>query len=448
MSAINDELRAISDSASETLKALLQMAGIVGKPEEHNKVRKLAQNTKKLFNATLDNRNLSLLYKGQRTGFVKCTTQDQNGKEYTAPMKLQLRKKGIGEEGELTAELNAFQVKPITYIAPEVAAQLSTEQQNELTQNKFLREPVRINIKGVEKDYLISIDPDLNVAKLRSLDAVKADIQKAGIVNEETINRFIKGEKIEYDADGKPNVAFYDAINFQFVSRPVSVDKALNFNRTVREDNANDDSVTANYRQAIVFEYEGKNGVKEQRAFMLKNAAQGIPVKELYQHIEKTDIGKGMKIQGLTIEEAIQKGVKITIQGNDLVDKFNPNIKYILDVKNPSEATIMRKAFYEATQAHQRATEQLENKQHISLEAKDLKMISTKVVDEKQINVSQKSNEVVAPVPPNVKTTETTNDNDKKKGTKVTEKTETPVVKVEPVPAPEPPKQKTKGPKL
>ena len=61
MSAINEELRAISDAASETVKILLQMAGIAANPEEHSQVRKLAGNAKQLFNATLDNRNLALL---------------------------------------------------------------------------------------------------------------------------------------------------------------------------------------------------------------------------------------------------------------------------------------------------------------------------------------------------------------------------------------------------
>lgn len=480
MSAINEEFRAISDATSETLKALLQMAGIFFKPEEHGRVRKLAQNAKKLFNATLDNRNLSLLHKGQRTGFVSCTTEDKSGKEYTAPMKLQLNRKGIGEDGDMIAELNAFQIKATPYVAPEILSQLSEEKHLELITNKFLKDPIKVNFKGIEKEYIASIDPDLNITKLRSLDAVRADIKqsdtiyeictdpvkkeqklkeleqikteigkfgveldtipniknllsannqqdleliktqikkddsvygdvalrlynvmdslynKKDIIDEKkldaTIDNLIAGGRVEHIENNKPSVAFYDVMNFRFATRPISVDKALNFDRTVWFGNATKEDVTANYRQSVVIETEGKNGT-ELKAFMVTNVAQGVPIKELFDHIANSSVGKLMKIQGLSIEEALKSGVKISIKGNDHVDKIDPNKKYILDLKQP-DATVMRKAHYEAKLVNERAELQIDKKQHLSLEAKDLNVISTKVIDEKTIKESPPKVEV------------------------------------------------------
>jgi hypothetical protein len=437
MSAINEELRAISDAASETVKILLQMAGITANPEEHSQVRKLAGNAKQLFNATLDNRNLALLHKGQRTGFVSCTTQDKNGVAYTAPMKLQFSKKGVGEDGESTSELNAFTIKNAPYVAPDVRNNLSEEQYNELIANKLLKEPVTMNFKGVEKQYLIGIDPDLNVAKLRSVDAVKEDIKRGGIKSEELIDRFIKGDRIEHQSeDGKEKVAFYDTLNLQFVSRPISIDKQMKFNRTLKAENLTNANVTANYRQAIVIEVDGKNG-REAKAFMLKNVVQGVAVKDLYEHIQKSEFGKFMQIQDLPIEQTLEKGVSISIKGNDLIDRLEPNKKYVIDLKDFEKPIIMKKSVYEAAIVHERATQQLENKQHLSLESKDLNIISTKVVDEKFVSVAVKPNEIQPTI------TDKTNENDKKKGQQTTQKVDTVTKEVKPTVS-----KKSKTPKI
>lgn len=441
MSAINEELRAISDAASETVKILLQMAGIAANPEEHNQVRKLAGNAKQLFNARLDNRNLALLHKGQRTGFVSCTTQDKEGVAYTAPMKLQFSKKGVGEDGTSTSELNAFTIKNSPYVAPDVRNNLSEEQYNELIANKMLKEPVTMNFKGVEKQYLIGIDPDLNVAKLRSVDAVKEDIKRGGIKSEELIDRFIKGDRIEHQSeDGKEKVAFYDTLNLQFVSRPISIDKQMKFNRTLKAENLTDANVTANYRQAIVIEVDGKNG-REAKAFMLKNVVQGVAVKDLYEHIQKSEFGKFMQIQDLPIEQTLEKGVSISIKGNDLIDKFEPNKKYVIDLKDFEKPIIMKKSVYEAAIVHERATQQLENKQHLSLESKDLNIISTKVVDEKSVSTGVKSNETQPTVNPAI--TDKTNENDKKKGQQTTQKVDAITKEVKPTVS-----KKSKTPKI
>lgn len=202
----------------------------------------------------------------------------------------------------------------------------------------------------------------------------------------------IAGGRVEHIENNKPSVAFYDVMNFRFATRPISVDKALNFDRTVRIDNATNVDVTANYRQSVLIETDGKNG-KELKAFMVTNVAQGVPVKELFDHIANSSVGKLMKIQGLGIEEAIKSGVKISIKGNDHIDKIDPNKKYILDLKQP-EATVMRKAHYEAKLVDERAEQQIEKKQHLSLEAKDLNVISTKVIDEKTIKESPPKVEV------------------------------------------------------
>jgi hypothetical protein len=350
---------------------------------------------------------------------------------------LQFSKKRVGEDGESTSELNAFTIKNAPYVAPDVRNNLSEEQYDELIANKLLKEPVTMNFKGVEKQYLIGIDPDLNVAKLRSVDAVKEDIKRGGIKSEELIDRFIKGERIEHQSeDGKEKVAFYDTLNLQFVSRPISIDKQMKFNRTLKAENFTDPNITANYRQAIVIEVDSKNG-REAKAFMLKNVAQGVAVKDLYAHIQQSEFGKFMQIQDLPIEKTLEKGVSISIKGNDLIDKFEPNKKYVIDLKDFEKPIIMKKSVYEAAIVHERATQQLENKQHLSLETKDLNIISTKVVDAQSVNVAVKPNETQPAI------MDKTNENDRKKGQQNTQKVDAITKEVKPT-AP----KKSKTPKI
>ena len=101
----------------------------------------------------------------------------------------------------------------------------------------------------------------------------------------------------------------------------------------------------------------------------------------------------------------------------------------------------MKKSVYEAAIVHERATQQLENKQHLSLESKDLNIISTKVIDVQSVNVAVKPNETQPTINPAI--TDKTNENDKKKGQQTTQKVDVVTKEVKPT-AP----KKSKTPKI